>query len=76
MGLNIYNVQCTLDIDTALGHYFFFSFMVESASKGRISKLEKLQEKALNCIENECKRESGCRLVIRKTWYTTAMFET
>ena len=30
--------------------------MVESASKVKIAKLEKLQEKALKCIENACQK--------------------
>ena len=34
----------------------YADLMVESASKVKIAKLEKLQEKALKCIENMCQK--------------------
>ena len=44
----------------------YADFMVESASKGKIAKLEKLQEKALKCIENTCQKRVDVDLLYGK----------
>ena len=44
----------------------YADFMVESASKVKIAKLEKLQEKALKCIENTCQKRVDVDLLYRK----------
>ena len=41
-------------------------FMVESAPKNGIAKLERLQEKALKCIENECQKKVDVDLLYGK----------
>ena len=52
----------------------YADFMVESASKVKIAKLEKLQEKALKCIGNMCQK-CRCRSSIWKIWDTTPVSE-
>ena len=44
----------------------YADFMVESASKVKIAKLEKLQEKALKCIENTCQKRVDVHLLYGK----------
>ena len=44
----------------------YADFMVESAPKPSIAKLEKLQEKALKCIENECQKKVDVDLLYGK----------
>ena len=44
----------------------YADFMVESASKIKITKLERLQEKALKCIENACQKKVDVDLLYGK----------
>ena len=63
--LQLMRMRQYITTDTALTIYKqmiiplfdYADFMVESASKVKISKLEKLQEKALKCIENSCRKK-------------------
>ena len=72
--LQLMRMRQYITTDTALTIYkqmiipifVYADFMVESASKGRISKLEKLQEKALKCIENECQKKVDVGLLYGK----------
>ena len=62
--LQLMRMRQYITTDTALTIYKqmiillfdYADFMVESASKVKIAKLEKLQEKALKCIENMCQK--------------------
>ena len=44
----------------------YADFMVESDSKVKIAKLEKLQEKALKCNENMCQKRVDVDLLYEK----------
>ena len=60
------NTALTIYKQMIIPLFDYADFMVESASKGRISKLEKLQEKALKCVENECQKKVDVGLLYGK----------
>ena len=72
--LQLMQMRQYITTDTALTIYKqiiiplfdYADFMVESASKVKIYKLEKLQEKALKCIENTCQKRVDVDLLYGK----------
>ena len=72
--LQLMRMRQFITTDTALTIYKqmiiplfdYADFMVESASKIKITKLERLQEKALKCIENACQKKVDVDLLYGK----------
>ena len=72
--MQLIRIRQYITTDTALTIYKkliiplfdYADFMVESAPRVNIAKMEKLQEKALKCIENECQKKVNVDLLYDK----------